>query len=114
MARIFIKKVGEYQNLYCDNKTGIAWIEDGSTGLGHSCHPSIDASGSVSEMKNLGYWDKSDRVVTSHGFKYNIDRFIVDTTNPLDRIVARECMCQACIERRRLNAEKINRIKERL
>ena len=51
-------------------------------------------------MKNLGYWDKSDRIVQSHGWKYNIDRFVCDKENEFEMIVADECMCQACIERR--------------
>lgn len=57
---------------------GIAWIEDGSTGLGISVHPNLDKSGSVTGMKKLGYWDKSDRIVLSHGWKYNIDRFVCE------------------------------------
>lgn len=73
-----IKEINQYANLYRDSKTGIAWIEDGSTGLGHSCHPNIDKSGSVIGMKQRKYWDKSDRVLQSHGWKYNIDRLIVD------------------------------------
>lgn len=97
----YIRKINEYVNLYRDSKTEIAWIEDGSTGLGYSCHPQIDRSGSVIGMKQRGYWDKIDRVVQSHGWKYNIDRFVVNTKNKLDMIVAKECMCQRCIERRK-------------
>ena len=29
-------------------------------------------------LKKLGYWDKSDRIVLSHGWKYNIDRFVCE------------------------------------
>lgn len=72
------------------------------TGLGHSCHPNIDKSGSVIGMKQRGYWNKTDRVVQSHGWKYNIDRFVIDKTDKLDLIVSEECMCQACIERRKI------------
>ncbi len=100
MAKQFIKKIEPYKKLYRDDKNGIAWIEDGSTGLGISVHPNIDKSGSVTGMKNLGYWDKSDRIVQSHGWKYNIDRFVCDKENELEMIVSNECMCQACIERR--------------
>ena len=99
MARQMIRKINKYATLYRDDKNGIAWIEDGSTGLGHSCHPNIAANGSVIGMKNLGYWDRKDRIVQSHGFKYNIDRFVIDRNDDLDLIVAKECRCQACLNR---------------
>ena len=31
----FIRQIEEHVNLYRDNKTGIAWVEDGRTGLGY-------------------------------------------------------------------------------
>lgn len=96
----FIKKVEDYVNLYRDDKTGIAWIEDGRTGLGISVHANIDSSGSVSGMKKLGYWGKKDRTVRSHDWIYNIDSFVCDKNNELEMIVAYECKCQGCIERR--------------
>ena len=100
MAKQFIREIEPYKNLYRDNKNGIAWIEDGSTGLGISVHPNMDKSGSVIGMKNRGFWDKSDRIVQSHGWKYNIDRFVCNKKDKLEMIVANECMCQACVERR--------------
>ena len=54
----FIRQIKEHINLYRNDKTGIAWIEDGITGLGISVHVSIDSSGSVSGMKTLGYWKR--------------------------------------------------------
>lgn len=51
-------------------------------------------------MKNLGYWRKNDRIVRSHGFQYNIDTLVYNKDNELEQIVANECMCQACVERR--------------
>lgn len=78
MAKKLIKEIRPYVKLYRDTNNGIAWIEDGSTGLGISVHPNLDKSGSVTGMKKLGYWDKSDRIVLSHGWKYNIDRFVCD------------------------------------
>lgn len=108
MAKKLIRKIDEHATLYRDDRNGIAWIEDGSTGCGHSCHANIDASGSVTGMKNLGYWDKEDRVIQSHGFKYNIDTFVIDKENQYDLIVADECMCQGCSDRR---ARKIMSIK---
>ena len=100
MAKKLIREIKSYANLYRDTNNGIAWIEDGSTGLGISVHPNIDKTGSVTGMKNLGYWDKEDRIVQSHGWKYNIDRFVCSKKDELEMIVAGECMCQACIERR--------------
>ena len=96
MAKKLIKEIRPYVKLYRDTNNGIAWIEDGSTGLGISVHPNLDKSGSVTGMKKLGYWDKSDRIVLSHGWKYNIDRFVCDKKNDLEMIVADECMCQVC------------------
>ena len=66
--------------------------------LASVCIP--NKSGSVTGMKKLGYWDKSDRIVLSHGWKYNIDRFVCDKKNDLEMIVADECMCRACLKRR--------------
>lgn len=100
MAKQFIREIKPYVNLYRDTLNGIAWIENGLTGLGISVHPNIDKSGSATGMKNLGYWDKKDRIVHSHGWKYNIDRFVCSKYDELEMIVANECMCQACIERR--------------
>lgn len=99
--KTFIREVKPYCNLYRDSKTGIAWIEDGSTGCGHSCHPNIDASGSVRGMKERGYWNKDDTTVRSHGFIYNISKFSIDDKNELDLIVAGECNCNSCVERRK-------------
>lgn len=102
MAKEFIREIHPYAKLYRDSVNGIAWIEDGSTGLGHSCHPNIDITGSVTGMKNLGYWGKSDKVARSHGFQYNISRFVIDRKNKLDLIVADECRCQECLKRRKV------------
>ena len=96
----FIRKFDESVTLFRDDKSGIAWIEDGRTGLGISVHSNIDASGSVAGMKKLGYWGKSDRTVRSHGFIYNIDSFVCDKNNELEMIVANHCMCAGCKERR--------------
>lgn len=96
----FIKEIEKNVTLYRDDKSGIAWIEDGRTGLGISVHANIHSSGSIAGMKNLGYWGKKDRTVRSHGFIYNIDSFVCDKENELEMIVAGECRCQGCIERR--------------
>lgn len=95
-----IRKIEEHINLYRDNKNGIAWIEDGRTGLGISIHANIHSSGSVTGMKNLGYWRKTDRTIRNCEWIYNIDSFMCDKDNELEMIVANECRCQGCLERR--------------
>lgn len=100
MKNTYVRNVGHCAELHRDRKNGIAWIKDGSTGLGHSCHANIDVTGSVRGMKVLGYWGKEDRTVRSHGFIYNIDTFVVDEGNPYDVLAAEECQCASCIERR--------------
>ena len=100
MAKELIKELSEYQKMYRDTKTGIVWVEDGSVGLGYSCHPNIDASGSIRGMKDRGYWGKKDRCVRTHGFIYNIDRLAISTE--MDEFIAQNCMCEACVERRQV------------
>lgn len=96
----FIRQIKDHVNLYRDDKNGIAWIDDGRTGLGISVHANIDSSGSVSGMKKLGYWKKSDRTIRSHGWIYNIDSFVCNKDDELEMIVANECRCQGCLERK--------------
>lgn len=86
--------------LYRDTETGIAWIEDGRVGLGISIHPNIDESGCPEGMITRGYWGENDRLVKSHGWIYNTDRFVCNENDKLERIVANACMCEACMERR--------------
>lgn len=95
-----IRKIEDHVNLYRDGKTGIAWIDDRRTGVRISVHANIDSLGSVSGMKALGYWEKKDRTIRKHGWIYNIDSFVCDKENELEMIVANECRCQGCIERR--------------
>ena len=94
----FIKEVKDHVFLYRDDKTGIAWIEDGTTGLRHSVHPNIATSGSIIGMKKCGYWNKKDVCAKSDGYIYNISKFVVD--DELDNIVANECQCEECKKRR--------------
>ena len=100
MAKQFIRNVKPYAKLYRDTTTGIAWIEDGSSGCGWSVHSNIDITGSVRGMKHLGYWGKKDRTIRSHGYIYNIDTFICDKDNEFEMILANECRCQGCCDRR--------------
>ena len=96
----FIREIKPHISLYRDSNTGIAWIADGTTGLGVSVHANISSSGSVAGMRDRGYWGREDRVERSHGFAYNIDSFVCDPNNELELIVASECMCAGCQERR--------------
>lgn len=96
----FIREIEPGVELFRDAVTGIAWAEDHRTGLGVSVHPNIDESGSVEGMVARGWWRSSDRVARSHGWIYNIDRFVCNDEDPVEAIVAEECMCPACIERR--------------
>ena len=92
MARkILVETVRPHVKVYRDPKTSLCWVEDGTTGMGHSCHPNIHGTGSVSGMKKLGHWNKSDRTVRSHGFIYNIDRCVI--TDDLDEIANTYCRC---------------------
>lgn len=103
---IKIKNIGSCAELHRDPKSGIAWVKDYSTGMGHSCHANIDVTGSVRGMKKLGYWGKNDRTVKSHGFIYNIDTFVVDKKDPYDMLAAKYCQCKACVERRSAEAKE--------
>ncbi len=105
MAKRMIREIEPGVILYRDDKTGIAWIADGRTGCGISIHSNISDTGSARGMKHLGYWKKKDRTVRSHGFIYNIDTLVYDWdkgsyNRELEDIVANECMCQSCVERR--------------
>lgn len=104
MAKKLIREVAPHKILYRDDIYGLAWIEDGTLGWNISIHCSIDSSGSVQGMKNLGYWKKNDRTIKCNGFYYDIDTcYIPDAEgeyHDMERIVAKECRCQACIERR--------------
>lgn len=105
-SRVFVREIEPGVELFRDAVTGIAWAEDHRVGLGVSVHPNIDESGSVEGMVARGWWMASDRVVRSHGWIYNIDRFSCDDGDPIEAIVAEECMCPACIERRARQGER--------
>ena len=86
-----IENVSPHVNLYRDRDTGIAWIENGSTGISHSAHPNISDTGSVKGMRDRGYWSEGDRTVKSHGFIYNIDLLV--TSDTLDDVARQHCQC---------------------
>lgn len=114
MARkSFVRVLRPYVELHRDPRTGLAWIEDGRTGNGHSAHPNIAASGSIRGMKSRGHWGKSDRCIRSHGFIYNIDRVAV-TRGTFDRIACEECRCVGCKDRRVHVAERLEYLRGEL
>jgi hypothetical protein len=92
--KTLVKEIKPYIELHMDRNTGIAWVENGSTGNGHSAHPSIDATGSVKGMKNLGYWKNDDITVKSHGSIYNVSKIVV--TDEYDQIAKENCRCIGC------------------
>ena len=100
-----IREIEQNLSLYRDDETGIAWIEDGHTGIEVSIHPNIHASGSVEGMKKQGYWEINDRTVKSHDYIYNIDKVSITSLNnsllyELEQIVLNECKCKGCLERK--------------
>ena len=92
--KVLLQEIAPYQRLYRDPQTGIAWVEDGTTGTGHSAHPNIDASGSIRGMKANGYWQKDDVCVRSHGFIFNVSRRVI--SGDLDQLAADACQCAGC------------------
>ncbi len=97
-----VRRLSEHRTLFRDTENGIAWIEDTSVGLGYSCHPNISDTGSVTGMRLRGYWGEKDRVVSSHGFIFNVDKVAI--YGDLDQIAADACECVACRERKMRNA----------
>jgi hypothetical protein len=89
--RVVLQELRPHVRLCRDPKTGIAWIEDGTTGTAASCHSNISDTGSVRGMKMNGGWRQRDRTVRSHGFIFNIDTVIVH--NDDDRLAAQHCQC---------------------
>lgn len=98
MAKRLIKDIEPYVQLFINDNTGIAWIENGKTGNCHSAHPNIDSTGSVKGMKKLGYWKKEDVTVKCNGAIYNISKFSIG--DKFDKIASEYCKCEKCIERR--------------
>ena len=98
-----IEVIEPHVNLYRDSNTGIAWVEDGRTGCGHSCHPNIDASGSVRGMIARRHWHEDDLVILTNGFKYNVSKFMASTD--YDLVAAKHCQCRPCLLNRITNLE---------
>lgn len=77
--------------LFCDDETGIAWIEDYTTGKAHAAHPKVKRPRTAEDMKRRGYWGTEDRGVPSQSFTYNIDRLTIH--EPLDDVSRQHCRC---------------------
>ena len=93
MAKVLLETLAPHLAGYKDANTGIAWVEDGSAGVGYSLHPNIDASGSIRGMKSVGYWGRDDRTVRSHGFIYNIDIYVSEDDPKVHGWLQRNCTC---------------------
>jgi len=91
MTKQHLGNIKPYVDLYRDDRTGIAIVEDGTSGTGHGPHPSIDSSGSVRGMKELGHWRKDAQTVRALGYIFNTSVIVVDTD--LDRIAWANCEC---------------------
>ncbi len=91
---MLIQKLNQNQSLHRNENTGIAWVEDSSTGLAHSCHPNIHSSDSPSDMKKLGYWPNTDWIVKSDGYYYNLSSIVI--SDKLDALAAENCRCHSC------------------
>jgi hypothetical protein len=91
MSKEKLRDVREHITLYKDSGTGIAWVENGTAGVRHSCHPNISSTGSVRGMKDRGHWAADARTVRAAGFIYNIDAWVV--SDELDAIAAQHCRC---------------------
>lgn len=94
MSKTLIKEIKPYIELYRDERTGIAWVENGSAGIRHSVHPNIDITGSIRGMKKLGYWKQDDVTVKSHGYIYNVSKVVV--SDDYDQIAKDNCRCVGC------------------
>ena len=92
MAKLLVRQVDPHVALYRDTVTGIAWVENGHTGLGHSCHPNISDTGSVAGMKKLGHWGKYDHTMKSHGWIYNVSHLVV--SDEYDELARQNCHCR--------------------
>lgn len=106
-----VADLGRYRVLYRDVDSGIAWVENGRAGLGHTCHPNIDGSGSVAGLISRGWWKRDDRKIRSHGFIYNVDQFIL--SDILDFVAACHCTCPGCLEWANENPGKAQGVRER-
>lgn len=88
-----LREVAPHKVLHRDERSGIAWIEDGTAGVGLSLHPNISDSGSVAGMKRMGYWSRDAKTKRTRGFIYNISAYVPEDDSYLNGILRRECRC---------------------
>lgn len=86
MAKQLIHAVRPHVKLYRDPETGIAWVEDGETGCGHSAHPNIDRTGNARKV-----YGRNARLVECRRWVYNTD--VVVVTDELDELARQHCRC---------------------
>lgn len=88
-----LQRIEEHVVAYIDDATGIVWVENGKTGMGHSAHPNIDQTGSIPGMRSRYPSWRNVRIVLSHGWYYNIDVLAVNPEDPYDVFAAQHCQC---------------------
>lgn len=76
--------------LKVDDSTGLAWIEDTSSGTCHSAHPNISVTGNLRAYKKR-YGLQDCVFKRQRGFYHNTSYFVA--SSPEDRIAASHCRC---------------------
>lgn len=89
--RELVREIEPHIKLYRDPATGLAWVENGRAGCGHSCHPNMAASGSLLQRSAREVYGPDARLVTSHGFIYNTSMVVGE--DEYDEIARQHCQC---------------------
>ena len=58
--RELLRTISEHVALYCDPDTGLAYVDNGTTGQRFTPHDCIDTTGSVAGMVKAGRWHRDD------------------------------------------------------
>ena len=84
---IFSYENKEYLISIPNKKKGIIGIKNYSQGFMNIAHPNIDSSGSVSGMKKLGYWGKTDKIEKVFGCNVNKSKIVI--SDEIDNFIAK-------------------------
>ena len=93
MSKFLLQTIGANQQLYRDTMTGLAWIEDRSSGASYALHPCTASIASIRDLKKNGDWGLTDQCVRSRGFHYNIDRYIPCHDPAINAALLSACHC---------------------
>ena len=91
-SKTLLRTVRPHVTLHRCPRTGLAWVEDRTTGTATSAHPNISATGSVRGMKDRGYWQRDAATLRTRGFIYNVSVTAPESTDD-DRLALAECRC---------------------